>query len=471
MDNSLRPRIVTLRGGVTPRFWRADASSLLVYGVGLAALTLVLAAGLRIAGVQVEGPIWQLVILAAVAMVAERQPVRIAPNTEVTFSLLPMLFAAVVYGPLDAMIIGALGLLVDFRAPHIRWLIWTCTRSLGGGLAGLSVIGLLPVEPTVGELIIAVVAAAATEAVADSFLGAVTLAIRKNGSYRAFLSSAKPLLISSLAVNVPALVVLAYAYGQASEWTVLLFFAPGFAAHSLYRLYRQQREAAEGLAAANIRLQRANLSFATALVATLDARDRYTAGHSAAVAVYARDIAQRMGLSEEEQRLAHLCGLVHDIGKIGLSPGLLEKPGALTLEERRQMETHSEIGERILANVDDYTEIAKIVRHHHERIDGEGYPDRIARDKIPLISRIIAVADAYNAMTSDRPYRDAMPSRVARLRLAQAVESQFDTDVVAAFEAILAGSSEEYRSGLNIVFEAESAELEDGRLSVVASVA
>jgi putative nucleotidyltransferase with HDIG domain len=471
MDNSLRPRIVTVRSGVVPRFWRADVGALVVYGIGLAALTLVLAAGLWIAGVQVEGPVWQLGILAAVAMVAERQPVRIAPNTEVTFSLLPMLFAAVVYGPLDAMIIGALGLLVDFRPPHIRWLIWTSTRALGGGLAGLSVIGLLPIKPTVGELIVAVVAAAATEAVTDSFLGAVTLAIRKNGSYRAFLSSAKPLLISSLAVNVPALVVLAYAYGEASEWTVLLFFAPGFAAHSLYRLYRQQREAAEGLAAANIRLQRANLSFATALVATLDARDRYTAGHSAAVAVYARDIAQRMALSEEEQRLAHLCGLVHDIGKIGLPPGLLEKPGALTLEERRQMETHSEIGERILSNVDDYSEIARIVRHHHERIDGEGYPDRIARDEIPLISRIIAVADAYNAMTSDRPYRDAMPSRVARLRLAQAVESQFDTNVVAAFEAILAGSTEEYRSGLNIVFEAESAEHDDSELSVVASVA
>lgn len=111
------------------------------------------------------------------------------------------------------------------------------------------------------------------------------------------------------------------------------------------------------------------------------------------------------------------------------------------------MEQHSEIGERILANVDDYAAIAKVVRHHHERVDGLGYPDRLAGDEIPLLSRIIAVADAYDAMTSDRPYRDAMPTRVARLRLAQAVESQFDTTVVAAFEAILAGASEEYRGG------------------------
>jgi putative nucleotidyltransferase with HDIG domain len=189
------------------------------------------------------------------------------------------------------------------------------------------------------------------------------------------------------------------------------------------------------------------LSFATALVATLDARDRYTAGHSAAVAVYSRDIAQRMGLSEEEQNLVHVSGLVHDIGKIGLPAGLLEKPGALTLEERRQMEEHSAIGERILAKVDNYAEIARIVRHHHERVDGLGYPDGLIGDEIHIAARIIAVADAYNAMTSDRPYRDAMPSRVARLRLAQAVESQFDTSVVAAFEAVLAGGTEAYRSG------------------------
>ncbi|HVP74618.1 MAG TPA: HD domain-containing phosphohydrolase, partial [Gaiellaceae bacterium] len=92
-------------------------------------------------------------------------------------------------------------------------------------------------------------------------------------------------------------------------------------------------------------------------------------------------------------------------------------------------------------------EIASIDRHHHERLDGLGYPDGLRGEDIPILSRVIAVADSYNAMTSDRPYRDAMPSRVARLRLAQSVEGQFDTSVVAAFEAILAGASEDYRLG------------------------
>ena len=90
-----------------------------------------------------------------------------------------------------------------------------------------------------------------------------------------------------------------------------------------------------------------------------------------------------MGLPEDQQELVHLCGLVHDIGKIGLSAGLLEKPGPLTLEERRQMEQHSEIGERILRNVDDYSEIADVVRSHHERIDGMGYPDGSTATRSP----------------------------------------------------------------------------------------
>jgi len=102
-------------------------------------------------------------------------------------------------------------------------------------------------------------------------------------------------------------------------------------------------------------------------------------------------------------------------------------------------------------------------------VDGQGYPDGLVDEDIPLLSRIIAVADAYNAMTSDRPYRDAMPSRVARMRLAQAVESQFDTRVVAAFEAVLAGATEEYRSGLGMNFRLEVDEWTTPRLRAVSA--
>jgi putative nucleotidyltransferase with HDIG domain len=290
----------------------------------------------------------------------------------------------------------------------------------------------------------------------DISFGAVVFKLRKHGPLRMLMKDLTPLMFASVPLYAPVVGLLVYGYQSVSPLVLPLFLAPALAAQRSFVLYQAERQLAAELAQANSRLERANLSFATALVATLDARDRYTAGHSAAVAIYARDIAERMELSASQQNLAHVCGLVHDIGKIGLPPGLLEKPGALTLEERRQMEEHAAIGERILAKVEDYEEIAKIVRHHHERVDGQGYPDGLVGEAIPLISRIISVADAYNAMTSDRPYRDAMPSRVARMRLAQAVEAQFDTTVVAAFEAILAGASEEYRAGAHANFDLEA---------------
>jgi putative nucleotidyltransferase with HDIG domain len=255
-----------------------------------------------------------------------------------------------------------------------------------------------------------------------------------------------PLACAAVPVYAPFLALLALAYREMSPWTLPLILVPALAAQRLWIMYQVQRQLASDLGVANLRLERANLSFATALITTLDARDRYTAGHSAAVAIYAQDIAERLELSPRTRRLAHLCGLVHDIGKIGLPAGLLEKPGALTLDERRSMQEHSAIGERILAKVDDYAEIATVVRHHHERFDGMGYPDGIAGEAIPLISRIIAVADAYNAMTSDRPYRDAMPTAIARSRLGESASTQFDPVIVEAFEQVLAGADESYRT-------------------------
>lgn len=388
-------------------------------------------------------------MLAGFALWAEQHHVRITPNAEMTVSVLPVLFAAVVFGPLDAMIVGALGLLGDLGTPHLRWAIWTAMRALAGGLAGLAAALVLSEGKAFGVLVAAVALAAVVEASCDAFLGAATVSLRGSGSARGFLTSMRPIMTATVPLYTPLIALLAYAYQELAVWSVLFFFGPVFAAQRFYRLYQEERAAAR-------QLERANLSFAAALVAALDARDRYTAGHSAAVAVYARDIAERIGLTPAEQQLAHLAGLVHDVGKVGLPPGLLEKPGPLTLDERRIMEEHSSIGERILGNVEGYSEIARIVRHHHERVDGNGYPDGLQKTDIPLISKIIGVADAYDAMTSGRPYRDAMPSRVARLRLAQAVGSQFDTTIVAAFEAILAEAGERYLSGARADFAVEA---------------
>ena len=330
--------------------------------------------------------------------------------------------------------------------PSCRTRLARRDRALTGALAA-GAVGLVTdhVAAGTGRTVAAATVAALVAEVADTAFAALTFTVRGNGSWRSVATDSLPVIVASVPFYSSAVAILALSYQNLSPWTLPLFFGPALAAQRFFLLYQEERRLSEDLTSANDQLRAANLSFAKGLVATLDARDRYTAGHSAAVAVYARDIARRMSLDSEVVELAYLCGLVHDIGKIGLPAGLLEKPGALTLDERREMQRHSEIGEGILANVDTYAEIASVVRHHHERVDGQGYPDGLSDPHIPLLSRIIAVADAYNAMTSDRPYRDAMPSRVARLRLAQAVETQFDTSVVAAFEAILAAATEDYR--------------------------
>jgi putative nucleotidyltransferase with HDIG domain len=416
-----------------------------------------LSLGLLLAGYRIHQPA-ALALFALLALAAEHESIQVTPNTEVTVASLVCVFAAVVLGPVSGAVVATVGLLRDLprkdtARPLLRWANWTSIRVIATASAGLAAVS-IGAGPGRDFLAIfaAVAAAFAVETFVSVALVCVAPAIRRTSPVLTSLRTIVPMDFASLPLDIPMVSVLAYVY-SISPWSVALFAAPAFAAQRLHILYRKQRQATTALEAANDRLERANMSFASALVATLDARDRYTAGHSTAVAIYARDIARRMGLSEHEQDLVHLCGLVHDVGKIGLPAGLLEKPGALTLEERREMERHSQIGEEILRNVDDYAEIAAVVRSHHERVDGTGYPDRLAGDEIPLLARIIAVADAYNAMTSDRPYRDAMPSRVARLRLAQAVESQFDTSVVAAFEALLAMAPETYRLGRGVEFE------------------
>src|SRR2546422_9121157 len=391
---------------------------------------------------------WPLLGFALLAVVAERQSVRLTENIELSVAFLPLLFVAVVFGPLAAALIGAATVLTDFGRPFTRWVIWTANRTVIGGLAGLAAYQAMEGGAhTLGRILAATSVAAVVDFALDFVLSALTLVLRGTGSVRDLARTTGPVALAGIPLYTSLVGVLAYSYVAFTPWSAALFFIPALAAQRLFVIYREQRVALGNLAEANERMERANLSFATALVATLDARDRYTAGHSAAVAIYSRDIAVRMGLSSDEQQLVHLCGLVHDIGKVGLPAGLLEKPGALTLEERRQMEGHAAIGQRILSKVEDYAEIARIVRYHHERVDGLGYPDGLSDEQIPPLAKIISVADAYNAMTSDRPYRDAMPSRVARMRLAQAVESQFDTAAAAAFEAVLAGGTEAYRSG------------------------
>lgn len=190
-----------------------------------------------------------------------------------------------------------------------------------------------------------------------------------------------------------------------------------------------------------------DLSVAAGLLAALEVFDLALAGHCVVVATYAGDVAAQIGQGDEVQQLVHTAGLVHDIGKLGVPKAILWKPGALSAEESLACQRHVLDGERILARVPEFTATARTVRHQAERFDGSGFPDGLKGKDIPLASRIIAVADYYSVMTMDTPSRDAMPSRLARLRVAQAAEAQFDPAAAAALDVVLTQADEPYRLG------------------------
>ena len=174
------------------------------------------------------------------------------------------------------------------------------------------------------------------------------------------------------------------------------------------------------------RFDRLSLQLVHTLAGAIDAKDAYTNGHSERVATYAREIARRAGKSESVQENIYLIGLLHDVGKIGIPDTILNKPGKLTDEEYAVIKTHPLQGDKILRNISEFPELAIGARWHHERYDGYGYPDGIAGEQIPEEARIIAVADAYDAMTSSRSYRDPLSQERVRSEIVNGRWSQFD---------------------------------------------
>jgi putative nucleotidyltransferase with HDIG domain len=173
------------------------------------------------------------------------------------------------------------------------------------------------------------------------------------------------------------------------------------------------------------------------LALALEAKDKYTSGHSQRVADIAVKIARKLKMSPEDIERLSFASLVHDIGKIGIKEAVINKNGELTDDEYAYISTHSVIGENILTPVIEDREILKMVRHHHERHDGRGYPDGLSGEQIPLGSRILAVADMFDAMTSDRPYRKSASHEVAINELKKYAATQFDPRVVDAFIEVM----------------------------------
>jgi putative nucleotidyltransferase with HDIG domain len=194
-------------------------------------------------------------------------------------------------------------------------------------------------------------------------------------------------------------------------------------AEDVRRLYRQQ--------------QRAICQSLIALANALEAKDPYTRGHSERVAGVGRLIALELGLDADEVAAVAEAGLLHDIGKIGVPEGMLQKPGPLTAEEWQAMRRHPVVGAQIIAPFEVFARSAPLIRHHHERWDGSGYPDGLAGPAIPLGARIVAVADVFDALTSGRPYRTALARDAGLSQLLDEAGRSLDPSVVRASVRLL----------------------------------
>jgi putative two-component system response regulator len=195
---------------------------------------------------------------------------------------------------------------------------------------------------------------------------------------------------------------------------------------SLEAEQKELNKKTEELRESNKKIKNLSIQIMLTLANAIDAKDTYTKGHSVRVAKYSREIARRMGKSEQEMEEIYYIGLLHDIGKIGIPDEIIRKSEELSNQEYDIIKSHPEIGAEILK---DMTEIpsASIGAHwHHERYDGTGYPDQLKEQEIPELARIIGIADAYDAMTSKRSYRDVLPQEVARKEIEDGRGVQFD---------------------------------------------
>jgi putative nucleotidyltransferase with HDIG domain len=410
------------------------------------------------------GSLPAVIALALVAGMAERRQLVLSPQLQVSVSFLPLILAAVLFGPGAAVVVGAAAIVAAPEFPWERFAIHLSGRALVGVCGGSAAAAVLSGHtPTLALLVLASAVAGVAGNSVEFMVTATTLTIRRRVGPADLWRMVRSSLAVSIALYAPLTALFAYAYHGSGAWMLVFFVIPMVAAHLGLGLHARQAQLIEELeatndqlAGANIHLRKVNLSFASAMVRALDARDRYTAGHSAAVAVYSRDIARELNMPAEDVERVHLCALVHDIGKIGLPAEVLEKTTALNDEEWAKMREHAAIGSEILGEVEDYADVAAIVRSHHERHDGAGYPDGLSGDAIPRLARVIAVADSYNAMTSDRPYRRAMSPERAIQQLILGKGSQFEPMLVDAFLTVLQRESEPYRRGLLADFSLEA---------------
>jgi HD-GYP domain len=253
----------------------------------------------------------------------------------------------------------------------------------------------------------------------NNTLVAGVLSIHGRSFFQDWKLSIREILLPYISM-APLGALVAYTY-QASPWTLVYFPPLVLVIYNGFKLF--------------VTLQHETDHAMVALADSIDRRDPYTYQHSQHVAAHVGAIARHLGLPASQIDLIVAAARVHDLGKIATDNRVLLKPSSLTPDERHIIEAHSAEGEELAGKFSMFRQGRRFIRHHHERWDGKGYPDGLAGTDIPLGARIITVADSYDAMTSDRPYRKALPPDIAVIELRRCAGTQFDAQVVDAFMA------------------------------------
>ncbi len=397
--------------------------------------------------------ITSIILLSALALVAAEMAVEFSPRMVITVLNLPIMLAIIFSGIGGACIVASVG---------TAWMArkWTgiavlfnmsvgIIYSLASAVLFIYLRNLLHIS--IENINFGLLALFIITGLTMSFvnMSIVTVFVRvkyRQNLKKLWIHNFLPALPSQLVLLGIGLVILAI-YIKAGLIGAALFFVPIFAGQHVFKLLQKQ----QGLLAEQTKLSQElmdmNIGLAGALIMLLDSKDHYTASHSAGVAMYCRDMASMMGMSDDQQRIAHMAGLLHDLGKVGTPDSVLKKKGKLTPEEWEQVKQHPTTAAEALSQLASHKEIADIIRHHQEHFDGGGYPYGKKGDEIPELSRMLAVADTYHALTSNRPYRKAKSPFEALIILRRVAGTQLDPKYVEVMAQVLKNEDLSYREG------------------------
>lgn len=372
----------------------------------------------------IQGP-YGLAFWVALSLLATASPVRVPRGPFVSVSAAPIVAAGVLGGPSAAAVVSAIGTLEvrEFRG-GVPWygLVYNHTSLMLPAVAASLVYGYLAAASDFGAVssLAGAVVAGVVYVLGNETMTAAAIAAREQRSFRAVLTADLRSYGLSLIGLTPLAWLMAIAYAHVGPLVALVFALPLYTTRAAYK--------------AVVDIRNMFTQTVRALASAIDARDPSTKLHSEHVSTIAVEIGQALGLSEADLEQLEWAGLLHDIGKIGIRDAVLLKPERLTREERILMNEHPVKGEEILKGVDKLARERPLIRHHHEWYNGSGYPDRLIGEQIPLLARVLHVADAFEAMTASRPYRPVPMSTARALEeLRRYAGIQFDPTVVEAF--------------------------------------